>query len=493
MPYGSGDASRDLSTALRDAASPEGRPSSQSAPLLVSTHGRFIGAEDAFSFRFVGDELVVDGDGLRAFSTGGGLRDAFLAASHEFFPPSGAHPALEMFTTSQYNTWIETPYRPTQVSVLAYAERILAAWLEAGLLIIDDAWAPDYGTWSFDEARFPDPSAMIRQLHEWGFSVMLWLVPFVSPDSAAFRELEKDGLLVRDSDGGTAIRRWWNGFSALLDLSHPRAIAWLVDQLDALREVHGVDGFKFDGGDVRDFRPDDLTHGGLAPTDMSEAWGRVGLRYPFNEFRACWKLGGEPLAQRLQDKPPSWDEEGIGALIPEMLAQGMIGHPYVCPDMIGGGEIGAVSDQSGVDQEFFVRYAQVAAFSPMTQFSLAPTRVLDDEHLAAVRSALDLRSQLMPDLIGLVEHAASTGEPVLRPMAYHAADLDDVRDQFFVGPDLIVAPVLQPGQLSREVRVPSGLWVSPDGLEITGPATVAVPCMIHTVPRFRRADSEGQL
>jgi DNA/RNA-binding domain of Phe-tRNA-synthetase-like protein len=53
---------------------------------------------------------------------------------------------------------------------------------------------------------------------------------------------------------------------------------------------------------------------------MCEAWARVGLRYPFNEYRACWRLGGQPLGQRLQDKPPRRDAEGIGSLVPQLLA-----------------------------------------------------------------------------------------------------------------------------------------------------------------------------
>lgn len=74
---------------------------------------------------------------------------------------------------------------------------------------------------------FPDPGAMVRQLHAWGCPVVLWLMPSISPDSPTFRRLEADGLLLRNADGGTAIRRWWNGYSAILDYTNPLARAWL--------------------------------------------------------------------------------------------------------------------------------------------------------------------------------------------------------------------------------------------------------------------------
>jgi hypothetical protein len=46
-------------------------------------------------------------------------------------------------------------------------------------------------------------------------------------------------------------------------------------------------------------------------------------------------MGGQPLAQRLHDKPPLWGARGLLSLVPECIAQGLIGHPFVCPDMVG--------------------------------------------------------------------------------------------------------------------------------------------------------------
>lgn len=482
LPFGTAPFTRRLAAPGGTDHDP-GEASNQAAPLLVSTAGRIVWSDHPFEFRIVDGSLEVTGDGLVATRGGTTLREAFLAASARYFPPSGATPDLRMFTAPQYNTWIHQPHRPTADGVLEYARRLLDSGMPPGVLMIDDNWALDYGTWRFDRARFPDARAMVETLHGWGFAVMLWLVPFVSPDSPTFRRLERDGLLLRDGDGRTAIRRWWNGFSALLDPSNPAAVAWLTGELDALMRETGVDGFKFDGGDVRDYRPDDRA--AATPAGQCEAWARIGLRYPMNEYRACWRLGGHPLAQRLHDKPPSWGPDGLGSLIPELLAQGMIGHPYGCPDMIGGGEISAMTGHA-VDQEFFVRYAQVAALAPMAQFSLVPADVLDAEHLAAVHDALAVRAAHLGLLLDLVAHAAATGEPVLRPMAYHAPDLADVVDQFFLGPDLVVAPVLERAATARSVRVPAGAWRTPDGTVVTGPALLEYPVGLGTIPRLAR-------
>src|SRR5690625_5625805 len=78
-------------------------------------------------------------------------------------------------------------------------------------------------------------------------------------------------------------------------------------------------------------------------------------------------MGGQALAQRVQDKPPAWGDAGIESLIPQMILQSLLGYSYCCPDMVGGGEITAMRDQEGIDQEFFVRYAQVAELSPRSE------------------------------------------------------------------------------------------------------------------------------
>lgn len=68
----------------------------------------------------------------------------------------------------------------------------------------------------------------MRELHTLGFKVMLWVCPFISPDSPEFRQVAKDGGLLREpalvkSPGNlrdqAALVRWWNGASGVLDLS----------------------------------------------------------------------------------------------------------------------------------------------------------------------------------------------------------------------------------------------------------------------------------
>jgi alpha-glucosidase (family GH31 glycosyl hydrolase) len=197
-------------------------------------------------------------------------------------------------------------------------------------------------------------------------------------------------------------------------------------------------------------------------------------------------MGAQPLAQRLHDKPSVWGHGGLASLIPEGIAQGLIGHPFNCPDMIGGGELGSFDHGSPHDQELFVRFAQCSALFPMMQFSLAPWRVLDERHLAAVRAAVRIRQSVNRDLRRLIEHAATTGEPILRPLAYHFPGYETVRDEFLLGEEILCAPVLEPEATRRRVRLPPGAWRDSTGALTSGPADVDVDVTLESLPLWRR-------
>jgi hypothetical protein len=142
--------------------------------------------------------------------------------------------------------------------------------------------------------------------------------------------------------------------------------------------------------------------------------------------------------------------------------------------MVGGGQFTdfvnpdtlALHPHSRVDGELFVRYAQAAALFPMVQFSLAPWRVLAPLHLDAVVAAARLHTRLAPEIMRLARHAAATGEPMLRHMAFvfpHLAGAERIADQFMLGDDVMVAPVLRQGVAWRYVAVPDGAWAPHDG------------------------------
>lgn len=470
----------------------------QAQPLLLSNKGRYVWSEQPIHYRFTKGVIDVStrtGEILSG-KEGANLRDVYQFVSKKFFPSDGKIPDALLFTHPQYNTWIELMYDQNEKDILEYARAIIANGYPPGVLMIDDNWQEDYGTLEFSPRRFQDPKGMMAELHKMGFKVMLWVCPFISPDSTDFRHLAKEGMLLLDPQktqdilwantrDKAAIIRWWNGASACLDLSNPKAMKWFQDRLDHLVKEYGVDGFKFDAGDadfykggVVSFKPD------LIPNDHSALFAEVGLRYPLNEYRASWKMAGLPLAQRLRDKGHEWED--LAKLIPDLMSQSVMGYAYTCPDMIGGGEYQSFLNSAKMDEELVVRSAQVHALMPMMQFSVAPWRILSKENNAICLKMAKLHTEMGPKILELAKEASKTGEPIAKPMALAFPDggYEMIKDQFVLGNDIIVAPVIEKGARSRSVILPEGQWKAEDGTVHSGGTSVRIDVPIERLPYF---------
>lgn len=459
----------------------------QLQPLSLSNKGEMIWSEEPYSLKYLKDSLTFHNTygEITYLKPGSTLKQAYLYASKTYFPPSGKLPDELFFAVPQYNTWIELTYNQNQQDVLKYAKSIIENGMPSGIIMIDDNWQEDYGKWDFHPGRFESPKLMMNQLHEMGFKVMMWVCPFVSPDCDVYRELEKKGAFLKDKSGRPAMVRWWNGVSAELDFTNPEAVKWFKSQLDYLMQEYGVDGFKLDAGDSR-FYKDLIASKDISPNAHTELFGKIGLDYPMNEYRAMWKMGGQPLVQRLHDKNHDWPD--LQKLIPHILLEGLMGYPFTCPDMIGGGQYTSFLEGAVMDQELVVRSAQIHALMPMMQFSVAPWRILDDKHFSAVLKAVELRDQFKDLILELARQAAQTGEPIARSMEYvfpHQG-YEKVKDQFMLGNDILVAPVLTNSAFTRKVLLPKGKWKSFDGKTIKGNKTVEVKVGLEDIPYFRK-------
>jgi alpha-glucosidase len=459
----------------------------QAQPLLLSSQGNLVWSSEPFRIE-VSDNRILLKKASGEFvikDAGNSLKEAYLYASKNYFPPSGGTPAKELFSSPQYNTWIELLYNQNQNDVLKYAKAIIDNGFPPGVIMIDDNWQENYGVWKFHPGRFSDPKAMMDTLHSWGFKVMLWVCPFISPDSETFRKLQTANVLLNEKDGYPKMVKWWNGSSAVLDLTDPGAVNWFNGELKSLVTNYNVDGFKFDAGDP-EYYVDGYADKNISPNEHSELFAKLGVDYPLNEYRATWKMGGQALAQRLRDKGHTWED--LQLLIPDILLQGIMGYAFTCPDMIGGGEMGSFINLKNINQDLVVRSAQCHALMPMMQFSVAPWRILDSTHLSAIKKAVEFRSKHVGLILSLADQASKSGEPIVRMMAYEFPEqgFEKINDQFMLGNNLIVAPILN-SENKRSVKLPKGKWKDMiSGKVITGPKTIEVKAKIDELPYFMK-------
>jgi alpha-glucosidase len=187
---------------------------------------------------------------------------------------------------------------------------------------------------------------------------------------------------------------------------------------------------------------------------------------------------------RLHDKNHSWT--ALQHLVPDMLAAGFVGCPFICPDMIGGGEWTAFLPGAPFDPELFIRSAQIHALCPMMQISASPWRVLPAEHQRIFKEVAGIRQKFAQRFVELAKESARTGEPMMRNLEYNFPEMGyaEIKDQFMMGDNLLVAPVIEKGAKSRKVVLPPGKWKADDGRIYDGAATIEVATPLERLPYF---------
>lgn len=464
-------------------------PEDQGAFLFVSDKGRYIYSDISHSIHFKKGSIIFEEDSNIEFKDGfKTLKGAHLAAAKKHFELKGKIPNPLFFKIPQFNTWIEFMYNQNEEQIIEYAENIVSSGLHPGIIMIDEGWSEDYGVFDFYPGRFKNPKKMIDRLHDMGFKVMLWVTPNISPDSNAYRELRDTDYLLKNKDGSFAIREWWNGYSCVIDLTNPKAYEWFKTKLQGCAEKYGVDGFKFDAGDWYFYDETDMAFKKETPLEMTSEYNRLGIDFEFNEFRAAWNAKGKPIVSRLCDKRHTWGESGLGVIIPNTIAQGLVGCFYNCPDMIGGGSHASYKETKYSDHELIIRWLEASTFCPMMQFSVAPWRVLDKDEFELVKKYTQLHIDFAETIISLAKNAAINGEPIVRCMEYEFPNqgFETVTDQFMLGSDILVAPVIVQGGRERSVKLPQGKWQDDVGKVYDGEQTVLIEVPLERLLYFKK-------
>lgn len=475
----------------------------QTMPMFLSSKGRCIWSENPFKVKIHNGVFEIDGKDVSIESFGNTLKDAYKGAQRKYFPVSGNKLPKEFFCVPQYNTWMQMTYHPTQEDVMKYAQKIIDNGFTPGILMIDEGWQIDYGNWEFNKLRFPNPKEMISKLHGMGFKVMLWVTPNMRPDGEFFiRQYFKefnpefyDKMFLRTEEGKVALCEWWEGFSAVLDLTKECDCDFLDKQLHHLMDEYGVDGFKFDGGAI-DMYAETVCINGVPESahtaaQRNIAWNKFGEKYKYHEYKDTFKGGGVRMIERIRDRGHCWEGDGLSTLIPNAIMQGILGHPFICPDMIGGGEWTVRALNVPVDEELFVRMAQCSALFPMMQFSWAPWEAVDEKHLKCIKAAEKLHVKFSDIILSLVEDAYDTGEPILRSLEYNYPNVgyEKINDIFMLGENILVAPIIKKGQTTKEIPLPEGEWEGFDGNTYIGGKTISLAVSLEDLPYFTKKTS----
>ena len=454
----------------------EGRGAFSDRPFLDDDH---LG-DGLFTFRGKGLDL--------SFSFTNNAMEAFHKLVKRFGHPTNLPPE-SLFEKPTWTTWARYKTAINQNVVLQYADDIIRHKFPYNILEIDDRWQVYYGDLGFDSNLFPNPKEMVDELHSRGFKVTLWVIPFLDPRSFAFAEGNKKGYLVCNPDGLPYLVDWWQGKGGLLDVSNPAALDWFFDRLAKLQNSTGVDGFKFDAGEACFLPIDAVTYGIISGNDYTHIYvDAIAKRFQFTEVRSGWNNQKAGIFFRQWDKTTSWGlDNGLHSVLTGILALGLAGYPFVLADMVGGNEY-----DEKASPELMIRWTQLNSLLPSLQFSLAPWDY-GKECEEICRSYAAMHTEFSPKIIEIAKSSLITGDPIIRPIFWHSPHDEKALlcdDEFLLGNEILVAPVVTPNTLERDIYLPTGKWQDYWTQYIfAGPIKVEnYPAPLHVLPIFIRIE-----
>ncbi len=397
-----------------------------------------------------------------------------------------------------FGPWKSRDWRTeTQATAREDIQRHAELGIALGVKLIDATWEPEGHSFTFDSAKYSDPSELIDTARAAGVRVVLWLSPSMTLGATAYAEAAARGFLIRDGRGQPYVHRLGNEpgwVGTAIDFTHPPAVVWWQAQLRRLLEL-GVRGFKTDFGEQ-------------IPRDAVFADGRTGAQlhniYPVLYNQATWAVvreydgillarsawaGSQPLpglwaGDQTSDFSP-WS--GLPSAIVAGQSAGWSGFPYWGSDI--GGYFG------NPDDEVFVRWSQFAAFTPIMEIHGLGIRepwLFRPATLEAYRRFANLHTRLAPYTRAAGAEALRTGLPLMRAMALcfpedPVVHEDWVQYQYLYGPDLLVAPVYS-AATTRQAYVPDGEWIDYfSGARVSGPSAPWLPAPLDAIPVFVRA------
>lgn len=412
----------------------------------------------------------------------------------------------------------------TQQEVQEIAGMMEAQRFPFDAVIIDLFWFGDgvHGAWNmgnldWDRKRFPEPERMIKALGEKNIKTILITEPFVLAESFNYQATQQQGLHAKNQQGDTVgIGEFYFGHAGLLDLFQQKSRDWFWSKYDA-QIKNGVAGWWGDLGEPE--KHPDYLHHNLAEQGHSRLfqaaevhniyghrWSKMlyekyARHYPEQRlfhlnrsgFAGTWRYGSFPWSG---DVDRSW--KGLQAQLPVMLGTALSGIPTMHSDA-GGFAMGKR------DPELYRRWLQMAVFSPILRphgSVSAPEQgspsiesepvFYDEPDKSMLRSFVELRYRLLPYIYTMAWESTTNGAPFVRPLFYSDTtdpELYRATDQYYFGPSMLVAPVLQAGATTRKLYLPQGYWYNfwKPGAPLKGRQWVEVPVDAATIPVFVKA------
>ena len=362
-------------------------------------------------------------------------------------------------------------------------------------------------TW--DKDRFPHPAALAQTFAHSGVRLVANVKPAMLLSHPRFAEVEAFRGFIGDSEDESRphIAQFWGGEAASLDFTNPQTSAWWEAQVKAQLLDNGIastwnDNNEFEVWD--DNARADLNGRGGAMACLRPVQTGLMLRASAQAQREHAPMKRPYLVTRsggpgLQRYAQTWTGDNRTGW--ETLRYNLrMGHGLSLSGIFNfGHDVGGFAGEAP-EPELFMRWIEQGIYWP--RFTIhswnddggASEPWMYPEILPLVRAAMTWRERLAPLLYTRIWRAHAHHEPVLRPLFFdfpNEAECYEENDAFMLGGDLLVAPIVEPGLVSRAVWLPrtEGGWydIRTGALPPCGENQVEAP--LGVAPVFIRAGS----
>ncbi len=344
--------------------------------------------------------------------------------------------------------------------------------------------------WELDEDRYPGWTELRKELDQDGVRLMVYTSPFLADVSGKtnarrnlFKEAAEKGYLVARGEGDPDLIENTDFTAGLVDLTNPAASDWYKNVLrESIINQAGASGWMADFGEA-------------LPYDAVLSSGETGITF-HNRYPEAWAQFNRELVDSLPegdeivffqraafqhspaystlfwegDQLVAWDQyDGLKSAVTGLLSGGFSGLSLNHSDIGGYTTLNNPLARVNRSQELLMRWTEFSAFTTVfrTHEGNLPEKNIqfysNTDTLTHFTRMAKVYEAWKPLRLNLVEEASTTGIPVARHLFLHYPDDPTVYDlsyqEYMLGSEFLVAPVLDPGVETLRVYLPAGNWV----------------------------------
>jgi alpha-D-xyloside xylohydrolase len=415
-----------------------------------------------------------------------------------------------MFGKWAYGFWQCKNRYKSQDEILGVARKYRDLHIPVDNIVQDWFWWNRKGEFVFNK-NYPDPKAMVDQLHSENFHLMISIWPFFEPGSTNYDYMQNKGWFVDKFK--YAKPPYHTNAMAVYDATSPEARKYYWDEVNKGLFSIGLDAWWMDTTEPEtEGQEENILLGHKLAAGSGNRYVNV---FPLLDTQAVYQgqrnvsekkrvfiLSRSAFAGSQRNAVTAWSGDinsdwlSFRRQVPAGLNFALSGIPYWTTD-IGGFVFGNTRDPAF--RELFVRWFQYGTFNPILR--VHGTRSPDENELwsygpdaQTILVNFDrLRYRMLPYIYSLAWKTTSEAYTPMRPLVMDFRNdqrAQNTGDQFMFGPAFLVNPVTDPSAATRQLYLPDARWYDFwTGSTVVGGHTINAIAPLDRLPLYVRAGS----